>query len=474
MKNEIYNDDSARNLPDLDGYSYCYYKSFFLELQKAYTSLENDYIQLEEKYYHYQNKIYSSQTENEEPKKILGTKKSKDTLEINLENQAINPKINQLNDMILNDTNKAEVIAEKNKRIITNLEEEIKRLKETIESNQKIMNEKDYKIESLENQINSYNQSQSKQISELNEKNKELLNQLQKEKDEKEKLISEKEKIDSYNKTLENQITKIKQKLQIKEKLEKDYNELLLENENLKNNLKSNPEKINELENILKEKEKINNLNEKELFVEKKLNDEKENGLNFNNKEDEIKDVLKNNDNMFDKINNLNNDDGKEYSYNCTNSMFLAFYIYKGTDEAYIKIHLKNNGNETWANDSKLLVDSNSKFKADEITLDPQKPNEEKIYNVKLKDLKNYPIGEYKAFFVFYSGGKIHGEKIVAIIKIKEIDDANKEINENIDKIKEFRETFNLDEGELSDEKLLEALKEKDFNYDDAFNSLFQ
>ena len=473
MKNEIYNDDSARNLSDLDGYSYCYYKSFFLELQKAYTSLENDYIQLEEKYYHYQNKIYSSQTENEKPKKILGTKKSKDTLEINLENQAINPKINQLNDMILNDTNKAEVIAEKNKKII-NLEEEIKRLKETIESNQKIMNEKDYKIESLENQINSYNQSQSKKISELKEKNKELLNQLKQEKEEKEKLISEKEKIDSYNKTLENQITKIKQKLQIKEKLEKDYNELPLENENLKNNLKSNPEKINELENILKEKEKINNLNEKELFVEKKLNDEKENGLNFNNKEDEIKDVLKNNDNMFDKINNLNNDDGKEYSYNCTNSMFLAFYFYKGTDEAYIKIHLKNNGNETWANDSKLLVDSNSKFKADEITLDPQKPNEEKIYNVKLKDLKNYPIGEYKAFFVFYSGGKIHGKKIVAIIKIKEIVDANKEIIENFDKIKEFRETFNLEEKEFSDEKLLEVLKENGFNYANAFDSLYK
>ena len=472
MKNEIYNDDSSRNLPDSDGYPYFYYKSLFLELQKAYTSLENDYIQLEEKYYHYQNKIYSSQTENEEPKKIIGTKKSKDTLEINLENQTINPKINQLNDMILNDTNKAEVIAEKNKKII-NLEEEIKRLKETIESNQKIMNEKDYKIESLENQINSYNQSQSKKISELKEKNKELLNQLKQEKEEKEKLISEKEKIDSYNKTLENQITKIKQKLQIKEKLEKDYNELPLENENLKNNLNNNQEKINELENILKEKEKINNLNEKELFVEKKLNDEKENGLNFNNKEDEIKDILKNNDNMFDKINNLNNDDGKEYSYECTNSILLSAYIYKGTDEAYIKIHLKNNGNETWANDSKLLVDSNSKFKADEITLDPQKPNEEKIYNVKLKDLKNYPIGEYKAFFVFYSGGKIHGEKIVAIIKIKEIDDANKEINENIDKIKEFRETFNLEEKEFSDEKLLEILKENDFDFLKAFSSLF-
>ena len=150
MKNEIYNDDSARNLPDSDGYPYFYYKSFFLELQKAYTSLENDYIQLEEKSYHYQNKIYSSQTENEKPKKILGTKKSKDTLEINLENQAINPinpKIKQLDNLILNDTNKDEIIDEKNKKI-NNLEEEIEKLKAIIESNKNKIKEKDNKITS--------------------------------------------------------------------------------------------------------------------------------------------------------------------------------------------------------------------------------------------------------------------------------------------------------------------------------------
>ena len=105
--NEILN-DSARNLRDSDGYPYIYYKSFYFELQKAYTSLENDYIQLEEKSYYYQNKIYSLPTENEEYKKFLGIKKSKDSLEINLENQAINPinpKIKQLDNLILNDTN---------------------------------------------------------------------------------------------------------------------------------------------------------------------------------------------------------------------------------------------------------------------------------------------------------------------------------------------------------------------------------
>ena len=71
----------------------------------------------------------------------------------------------------MNDTNKDEIIDEKNKKI-NNLEEEIEILKAIIESNQNKINEKDNKIASLENQNNSYNKSQSKKISELNEKKK--------------------------------------------------------------------------------------------------------------------------------------------------------------------------------------------------------------------------------------------------------------------------------------------------------------
>ena len=71
--------------------------------------------------------------------------------------------------MILNDTNKDEIIDEKNKKI-NNLEEEIEILKAINKSNQNKINEKDNKIASLENQNNSYNKSQSKKISELNEK----------------------------------------------------------------------------------------------------------------------------------------------------------------------------------------------------------------------------------------------------------------------------------------------------------------
>ena len=76
--------------------------------------------------------------------------------------------------MILNDTNKDEIIDEKNKKI-NNLEEEIEILKAIIESNQNKINEKDNKIASLENQNNSYNKSQSKKISELNEKKRTII-----------------------------------------------------------------------------------------------------------------------------------------------------------------------------------------------------------------------------------------------------------------------------------------------------------
>ena len=153
--------------------------------------------------------------------------------------------------------------------------------------------------------------------------------------------------------------------------------------------------------------------------------------------------------------------------------MFLSIYIYKGSEKADFEIYLKNNGNKKWANDSKLIIDPTSKCKADEIILDSQMPNEEKSYKVIIKDLKNYSEGDYKIIFLFYSGGKIRGEKIVALIRIKKKDDKKNEIDKYIDKIQEFRDTFNLSEDEYSNGKLLEILKENDFNYEKAFSSIF-
>ena len=226
--------------------------------------------------------------------------------------------------------------------------------------------------------------------------------------------------------------------------------------------LEEERERQEEEERIRKEEEERKRQEEEE---EKRKKEEEEN--KEENKEEEEK-ANNNNDNE-----NNENKDEREYSYDCINSMFLSIYIYQGTDKVDFEIYLKNSGNKTWANDSKLLVDPTSKCKVDEIILDPQKPNVEKGYPVTIKDLKNYPEGEYKIIFWFYSGGKIHGEKIVAIIRIKEKDEKKNEIDENIDKIQEFRDTFNLSEDEYPNEKILEILKENDFNYENAFSSLF-
>ena len=92
----------------------------------------------------------------------------------------------------------------------------------------------------------------------------------------------------------------------------------------------------------------------------------------------------------FDKNNNINfKNEG--YLFNCTNSDFLIVNIYQGTEEANFEINLRNIGKKAWAKDSKLLVDLSSECKTNDVILKPQKPDEERVYKINVKDLKNYP-----------------------------------------------------------------------------------
>ena len=163
----------------------------------------------------------------------------------------------------------------------------------------------------------------------------------------------------------------------------------------------------------------------------------------------------------------------EDYSYDCTNSMYLSVNIYKGTEEAQFEIFLKNSGDKTWAPDSKLINAPESAFITNVILLAQQKPNEERSYKITVKNLGKYPANEYKIIFLFYSGGKIHGEKISALVKIKEKGNKKREVEKYSDTIKEFRETFNLSLEEYPDDKILEILEENKFNFEIAFSSLF-
>ena len=171
-------------------------------------------------------------------------------------------------------------------------------------------------------------------------------------------------------------------------------------------------------------------------------------------------------------------DDSKEpeekiYSFDCQNILLLNEYIYEGTEHCEINIILKNNGNVKWPKKkTKLIFDESSQNKEGDIILEPQKVGEEKGYKVKFENLGNLKVGEYKSYLLFNVNGKNYGEKLTLSINVKEKKEIE-EIEKYRDKIKEFREQFNLDKEEYNDEKLFEILKQHNFNFEDSFSSLF-
>ena len=87
--------------------------------------------------------------------------------------------------------------------------------------------------------------------------------------------------------------------------------------------------------------------------------------------------------------------------------------------------------------------------------------------------MENYKPGIYQANLAFCCNGEIYGEKLVARVKINKLNDTNKEIEENMDKINEFRTTFDLPVDEFPDEKILSILQENDFNFEKSFSAIF-
>ena len=163
-----------------------------------------------------------------------------------------------------------------------------------------------------------------------------------------------------------------------------------------------------------------------------------------------------------------------EYSYECINILQLSLYLYEGTEEGKIGITLKNNGSQTWPEGrTRLCFERESQINGDEIILRPQKPGEEGKYDVILSGLKTYSPNQYKSYLGFCIDDNEFGEELVLTINIKEKNTNKKEMDENMDKIKEFRSMFDLKGEEYSDEKLFEILKQCNFDYEESFSQLF-
>ena len=162
-----------------------------------------------------------------------------------------------------------------------------------------------------------------------------------------------------------------------------------------------------------------------------------------------------------------------KYTYQCLNLLNLSAYIHEGTEEAELDLNIKNDGPDWPENKAKLVFELTSEAFGDEVKLEPQKKDEVRKYKVKLKDLGKYMEGEYKSYLRFCVNGEKIGEELVLILKVKKKEDPNSEINKYLDQINEFRESFDLPEEDYPNDKLLEALKENNFDFETTFAQFF-
>ena len=163
----------------------------------------------------------------------------------------------------------------------------------------------------------------------------------------------------------------------------------------------------------------------------------------------------------------------KPISFECS-TFNLAAYIYEGTEKSQIEIKLINNGTQDWPkNKTKLVFDQKSEIKHDDIKLKDQKVGEEVKYEVKFENLAKLKEGEYQSYARFVVNGTKYGEKLIFKNIIKKEDNQGNEVNKYMDKIQEFREGYGLEENEYSNERILEVLKNNNFDFDQSFNDLF-
>ena len=135
---------------------------------------------------------------------------------------------------------------------------------------------------------------------------------------------------------------------------------------------------------------------------------------------------------------------------------------------------MKNDGTKSWPIErTKLIFERESCFDGDEVLLYPQKPGEQKKYDIIINNIYDSQPGEYKPFLRFYVDGNPVGELLTLTVIIIKKNSQNHIINQNKKIIKEFRDNFGLSEMDYTDEKLFEILKENNFNFEKSFESLF-
>ena len=290
------------------------------------------------------------------------------------------------------------------------------------------------------------NKSEITKLSEEKNKDKKIKEEAEKQrkKDEEEKCRKIKDEEENRRKIKEES----EKQRKIKEESEKQRKKV---EEEKQRKIKEEQEKQKRKEEEKKKKEK-----EKELMKEinnKKLLDKKKEMI------DEKKEFDLMRTNTFQMIG---------YSYECTNLLILQQYVYEGTEFAEIPLMLKNTGPNQWPlRRTKLIFDKNYQIKGKNIELKSLQKNEEQQCIVKIEGLSKLPVGEYEAGAYININGVNVGKilKMKVIIKEKGIDP----IDQYIETIKRFRNEYNLDEKENSNEDVFNILMSNEFNFEKAF-----
>ena len=126
---------------------------------------------------------------------------------------------------------------------------------------------------------------------------------------------------------------------------------------------------------------------------------------------------------------------------------------------------IKNNYNQQWPSNgrTKFIIDKKSDLKANDIILNNLKEKQYYLLQIKI-DLKELKIGNYKCIYNFIVDGKIYGNPLVLTVNIKE---EEKEVQN-------FRKEFYLSTNDYGHQRLLKAIKDANYDFAKAFDSLFQ